>query len=76
MGLRIGSARVPAPISIKIGTEKLYTNVFQGAKNQGWSIKISRLSLDLLFRDSKSKVQHSETKLLDSKTKLQDNLTD
>ena len=68
----VAAVGVPAPILIKIGTEKLKTNVFQGTKNQGWCIKISRLSLDLLFRDSKSKLQDSKTKLLDSKTKLQD----
>ena len=35
-------------------------------------IKISRLSLVLLSKDSKSKLQDSKSKLLDSKTKLQD----
>ena len=34
-----GSARLPAPIRLKIGTEELYTNVFQLAKYQGGYIK-------------------------------------
>ena len=38
----------------------------------GMYIKISRFRFDLLFRDSKSKLQDSKSKLLDSKTKLQD----
>ena len=54
------SERFPSPIRIKNGTVKLYTNIFQV------------LSLNLLFRGSKSKLQNSKTKLLDSETKLQD----
>ena len=66
------SERFPAPIRIKNGTVTLYTNIFQVPQIQALYIKISRLSLDLLFRDSKSKLQDSKTKLLDSETKLQD----
>ena len=29
--LRMGSARYPAPILLKIGTEELYSNIFQRA---------------------------------------------
>ena len=37
----MGSASIPGPIRLRIGTEERYTNVFQGTKNQGLYIKSS-----------------------------------
>ena len=63
---------MPTPIRTKIDTVVVYSCGELVLKYLEMYIKISRFSLDLLFRDSKSKLQDSKTKLLDSKTKLQD----
>ena len=65
----------PARICTKIGTVVTYRHPELVCKYFNMYIKISRLSLVLLFRDSKPNLQDSKSKLLDSKTKLQDTKT-